>query len=396
MKNTILTLFVILFFVEIYAQQVVYVDGDGTSTNTTPELYVAGGETGLLYIEGGITVGGTSPKIINSGAIIIDGGNWENTSNTLIDITSPTNTYNNITGIVDLGTLNTIDDLFGGTVHLSNNYQEINGVFGTKFYNLSLDGIGNSIKELVNVDTEVSHQLFLNDEIFNLNDNILFVSNTNLGAISRSVGGSSGGEPLDLYGNAAKGMGSQNQFSNLVSGMITASGIGRLRRATTTGQGPYLFPLGTADHLIYRPIEIINSSQITSYYASLEYNSPNPTNFGSPAPTTINTPFYHFINCEAGNTGDELRIYSILADLNNISNGCTVAANSRFGIAQTSTVGYNAWIFEEGNAAGTGSGDMYHVTTSQYATNASGYTNNIPDFKAAYAIAYKILTGFVR
>lgn len=396
MKNSLLHLVIILSSLsfQINAQQILFVQGNGNGTDANPELSVQGG---VLYIQGGLTVTGTAPRVVNSAAIVVDGGDWENISDGELDISSPTNTYFPITGFTDLNTDFPADDLNGGTVHMSSGNQKIKGDFGTRFYNLSLDGTSTNIKLLEGVDVEVSHQLYLNDEIFALNDYTLFVSNPDLGAISRASTGSAGNEPTDLYGNTSIGMGSLNQFSDLNSGMVTATNNGRLKRATSAGEGPYFFPLGTPDNLLYRPMEIVNSSLSTNYSARLEKNTPNPFSFGIPAPTKINNEFYHLINCDGGGTGDEIRIYTLLTELLAINSDCDPTSTiTSFGVAQTSNISYSEWIFEEGEGAGPGNGDLYYVHTTQYAANAPDYMIDTGNYREAYAIAFKQLLGFVK
>lgn len=183
------------------------------------EIYIASGENVIIQ---GDFQNATNGQITNYGTLHVS-GDWEN------------NNSNN--------QVFTVND---GTVKLIGTNQAIGGSNTTRFYNLSLEGIG--IKRL-NIHTLIAGILHLNDRELATQNNFLTIQGADINAITRT------------------------------SGFISTEANGLLIR-NTNGSANWLFPMGSALHSLgYRPliIETVGSAAGT-FEVSLQ--NQNPTSAG--------------------------------------------------------------------------------------------------------------------
>ncbi len=383
------------------SQQVLFISGDDPAT---PELFIQAGQTGFVYVQGGITANNsTTPASFGTGVgtgtgrIVVNGGLFVGLFGaTPGDIINATNarfefdyTLGGTASATALsGTMPTLNgaadgiNTRGGTVHLMSGLQKFIGLSTNTtdviaFYNLSLEGT-NQDKNLENVNIETgaasgassTGTLFLHNNYLNTAGNVAWVRNTNASVagalpttglgISRDGTGSSGG---------TTGMVTLQQFAVTNAGMVTSTGQGRLRRSVTTGAvNPYLFPIGSADKVFYRPLEIIAPTSTTTYYARLELPNVNQLYAGSPAPRASNPRWFHLINSDDNAADPEFRIYGTLIDFigANPQNCSNTQIADDIGLAQTELNGNTNWGYQNGAAVIPAGGYMTYVTSVNY------------------------------
>jgi Secretion system C-terminal sorting domain len=382
-------------------QQLLFVSGKDA---TAPELFIQAGQTGFVYVQGGVTANnsttpsgfgtgvgtGTGRVVVNGGLFIglfgATPGDIVNATNARFEFdytlggtasaTALSGTMPTLTGAAD--GVNTR----GGTVHLMSGLQNFIGLNTNTtdeiaFYNLSLEG-NNQDKNLENVNIETgaaggassTGTLFLHDNYLNTVGNVAWVRNTNA-AVSGALPTTGLGISRDATGSSGSttGMVSLQQFAVTNAGMVTSTGQGRLRRSVTTGAAnPYLFPIGSADKVYYRPLEIIAPTSTTTYYARLELPNVNQLYAGSPAPRATNPRWFHLINSDDNTTDPEFRIYGTLIDFigANPQNCSNTQIASDIGLAQTELNGNTNWGYQNGAAVIPGSGYMTYVTSVNY------------------------------
>ncbi len=235
------------------AGSVIYVNG--TVNNIGDSLY----NLGHIYIAGNLENNGT----ISGNGIYEISKNWEN--NGLFRRGTSELILNNILSPIGPVTLN----------------QLLTGSVNTDFYDLTLTGSG--IKSLT-LNQTVYHFLNLNDRELALDNNTMFVVNTNPLAITRTSG----------------------FISNLDNGWLTR---------TTSLIGPYIFPMGSSQGATrFRPVEISPSVTNINVYEVGFYNhdpSANGYNFHSKDTTIclVDSLFFHRINRLTGTTPANITIY---------------------------------------------------------------------------------------
>jgi Secretion system C-terminal sorting domain len=400
-------LFAVLWFTKsIYTfaqapEQLLFISGKDASA---PALFIQAGQTGFVYVQGGITannsstpasfgtgVGTGTGKVVVNGALFI--GSFGATPGSIVNATDARFEFDYTLGgtasaTALSGTLPTLTGAVdgvnrrGGTVHLMGGTQKITGLNTNTtdeiaFYNLSLEGTNQDKNvEDVNIETGVAAAasstgtLFLHNNYLHTNGNIVWVRNRNATqtgtiptsglAITRNAAGS---------GANSVGMSSLVQYETTSNGMITSTGQGRLRRSVVSGAGnTYLFPIGSPDKSLYRPLEIIAPISTTTYYAKI--NTPNsyPTMAGTPAPREVVRTFFETINADDAVSSPQFRIYSSeteLAGAGLIS--CTLSQLLQdIGLAQSETTGDRNWGYQNGLAAAPGSGYLGYVTSVSY------------------------------
>ena len=375
-----------------YAQQVLFINGDAAN----PELYIEHGATGFLYIEGGLSAvnngiaTGTPNIVVNGGLFIFkqaaaagnEGDIVNNTSSILVfDYDRATTaTASDLTGTLPaiISASVGVSNALGGTVHLMTGTQEFKSSTsnGFRFYNLSLEGTGNNDKSITTALTPVeigvatgatgnTGKLFLSDEYFNTASNIVWVRNTSTAAIER--------DPLGDGATGTTGMLLTDQDSSVIRGMVTSSGQGRLKRSTAAGN-TYLFPVGSSNKAIYRPVAI-TSSLASNYYARIqEVNS--GTNTGTAAPTMVTSSFYALINADATGTA-QYRLYGVRRDMLSIAGNPIIASCaisdliSSLGTAQAELANGTQWGFQPASRntpLSASENFMFYATSSGFPT----------------------------
>lgn len=207
-------------------------------------LVLAGqGGYGNLHAQVLVTNTGTHIEITNGAIFYVQGGVWLQNNAT---INNDGDLY--VTTHTDPGTEDWINDasttaLTGtGTVYLSaDGPQNITGQFSTTFYDLVLDGAGNTIKSLKGVDAYVTNTLQLNDEILDVDTHVLYLLNPDPSALMRT------GPTMAPY------------TGSVTEGMVQASADVRNKGYFARVVQPanvYLFPVGYLDSNLFRPVEI--------------------------------------------------------------------------------------------------------------------------------------------
>jgi gliding motility-associated-like protein len=276
-KSRKLLFLLILSFVAFFAQ------GQYTMTNNNASVYCAAGSmvwiNGTLWNKGdslynlgeihvaGENIAANEGDLINDGKISGNGkyfiaGHWENNK------------------LFKSGTSEVIlDNTPGGIPSIVTN-QLIEGTNTTKFYDLTLTGIG--IKAIT-LDDTVTHYLTLNDRELAVDNHTLFVTNTDPLAVHRTSG----------------------FVSNLTNGWLSR---------TTGVIGPYLFPMGSSDGpMRYRPVEIKPDTNILSQFVVGFFNysgSNDGFNVDSKDNSIcmVDSLYYHKINRTFGGDGDTVDI----------------------------------------------------------------------------------------
>lgn len=225
-----------------------------------------------LYNLGEITVAGEN-IVTNEGDFMIDGKVSGNGKYYIAGLWINNNKFKCGTSEVIM------DNTPGGIPSIVAN-QLITGTNSTKFYDLTLTGVG--IKAIT-LDDTVTHYLNLNDRELAVDNHTLFVTNTDPLAIHRTSG----------------------FVSNITNGWLSR---------TTGVIGPYYFPMGSSDGVMrYRPVEIKPDTNILSQYVVGFFNY-SPTLDGDSVHLKDNTIcmvdslYYHKIDRTFGGDGDTVDI----------------------------------------------------------------------------------------
>ena len=253
--------------------------GVGLVVNDGSLIHVQAG--GLITVQGGLINqdnGANIGNIDNTGLITLT-GDWTNTSvsNAFIN-SSPGETR------------------FLGAAQL------ITGTVPTYFYNLTLMGTG--IKTMT-LDARTLGTLSLTDRELNTQANVMYVTNSAVGAVTRTGG-----------------------FNSIpVQGFVSSTGAGRLWR-NTNSTGTYLFPVGSS--LVtprYRPVEIAPASAAAQTFGVRFVNN-NPTLDGFSTSNkdanlgVINSLWYQKLNQVSGTANANITLY-----FDNVSDGVTSVPN---------------------------------------------------------------------
>jgi|GEM_PF-3066772 len=382
MKHVVTLAYILSFISLSFAQNQLFIVGDGSSNASNPELYIQGGQEGFIYVEGGVVADGTNPTIVNNGGIFIEEdsgtpGDFSNSTSSSLDISAPTPTALS-------GTLpTTLQATEGGTVHLISGDQAIignNAAATTSFHNLSLEGAGNTTKSLSNADATVNNKLYLNDEYLHTQTHRIIVANGATDAIER-----------------AGGIVIRDQSSATTGGMVVSDGNGRLVRLTNSTNS-YLFPVGLSDLSMYRPIDITPSANDSTMYEA-RMVAPTPNTNMLVDVSTVNPAYYHRINRTNVNanppTNGEIRIYTELADVTNATFGMdcdSVEFLLDLGIAQsanTSVYGDWTYVTSQGGSPITVN-NMYYINSTAYPATANvGWQNTLGDTEEGYVVVGK-------
>ena len=230
-----------------------------------------------------------SDIFISNSAIVFVAGNVENSTGNLTnngDFTINNNFVNDAT-TNGSGTIYLFGDWinnsnFSGnsTVNLQGAAQNISGSALTTFYNLNLLGTG---VKTANLNVNISNILDLTDKEFSLGDNICFIQNTDINAIT------------------------------LTTGFCSSSLNGGLSRETNT-VSDYLYPLGSnLGTLRYRPLQVKPTSTNANTFVACFVNN-DATNDGFNRTQTdtgicdINAEFYHRIERTSGTDSADVSI----------------------------------------------------------------------------------------
>ncbi len=203
-----------------------------------------------VYAQVMVTNNGTHIEITQGAVFYVKGGVWIKNGGT---INNDGQLY--VTTHSGAGTEDWINDasptaLTGtGVVYLSaDNTQFITGQFPTTFYDLVLDGNGNTVKALKGVDAYVANTLNLNDEILYVDTHVFYLLNSDPASLMR-VGATS-----------APYTGAVNE--GLVAASSANTKKGYFARVVTPGQ-TYLFPVGAStaadvgnNQDLFRPVEV--------------------------------------------------------------------------------------------------------------------------------------------
>jgi len=388
MKKTF-TLILISFISTIFikAQQTLFLNGNAAN----PELFIDHGPTGYVYVEGGISAvnnggaTGTPDVVVNGGLFIYKQGAAAGTEGDIINNTGATFIFDysraSAPTTTDLtGTLPTIVTTspgvtagLGGTVHLMTGTQELSSstTKDLTFYNLSLEGTGNTQKNIttngisVNVGAGTgaagnTGKLYLGDEYFNTNASNVWIKNTATTAIER--------DPLGDGTTGTTGMLMTDQNPAATYGMVTSTGQGRLRW-TTASSSSYLFPVGSDDMTLYRPVGIL-SADATTYSVRLNKGNANRWVMGTAAPNSTSATYYALINAEATTTtNDQFRLYGVYNDLMNVTgSNCTLAdVLPDIGAAQNEQTTAKNWGFQPGTStAPLTSGNLFYTSSTSF------------------------------
>ncbi|HEX5002799.1 MAG TPA: PKD domain-containing protein [Bacteroidia bacterium] len=241
--------------------------GSGLIVNDGSLIFIQPG--GLITVEGGIINqdnGASIGNFDNSGLVTLT-GDWTNNSSSPAYINASPGTH----------------QLLGAA-------QLITGTTPTRFNNLTLSGTG--IKTITLL-TYVEGILALNDRELATQGNILHVTNTATGAITRTGG----------------------LNSTPVQGFVSSTGAGRLRR-NTASTGTYLFPLGSSQGGAprFRPVALKPGTNAPHTYSARFVNN-DPTIDGysvflkDPTLGIINNLWYQKINRDSGNADTDVTLY---------------------------------------------------------------------------------------
>ncbi len=218
-------------------------------------------EGGFINQDNGVNIG----NIDNSGTFQLQ-GDWTNNSASNCFINSSPGTT-----------------IFGGSA------QGILGSTPTYYYNLTLLGTG--VKSQA-VDAHTEGTLALNDLELATNDYVMYVTNTAVGAITRTGG-----------------------FNSIpVQGFVSSTNNGKLWR-NTNSTGAYVYPVGSALGVArYRPVEIKPTSTVTSTFGvRFVNNDPNTQGYNravkDPSLGVINPLWYQRINKISGTTVTDIKLY---------------------------------------------------------------------------------------
>lgn len=390
-----------------FAQQQLFINGNAAN----PELYIQHGPTGFIYVEGGLSAvnnsgaTGTPDIVVNGGLFIYkqsaaagsEGDIINNTSNTLIfDYNRATTaTTTDLTGVLPVIAVTSpgVTNGLGGTVHMMTGTQEFNSptTKDITFYNLSLEGTGNTQKNIttngITINVGVSSglsgntgKLFLNDEYFNSKASNVWIRNSTNTAIER--------DPLGDGTTGTTGMLISDQNPANTYGMVTSTGQGRLRW-TTNAATSYLFPVGSDDMSLYRPVGIM-TADATSYSVRLNKGNPNRWVMGTAAPNGTSAVFYALINAEAStSTNDQIRLYGVYNDLQNVTGGvCTLTdVLPDVGMAQNEQNVAQKWGFQPATAtAPLTTNNLFYVTSVgfPFTGNISGCSSTVNTARTNY------------
>lgn len=227
------------------AQQVFY---NGASVYVEPGAHI--------YVQGGFTNQGTG-QVTHKGTITVT-GDWENNAGNNVFVPGDT-----------------------GVVVLAGTTQSIQGTTPTHFARLTL--ANNSVKSL-NVNTEVTDILDLDDCELNTNNFVLTVSNPATNAIVRTTG------------------------------YVATDSAGMLARATNSSS-VYQFPMGSSQGVTrYRPVDVApaNASANTFGVAFLNYSGNNDSafTFNAVAPACyVNDNWFHKVYRTTGSASADLTFY---------------------------------------------------------------------------------------
>lgn len=387
MQYLIMGFFLILVISFTKAQQTLFLNGNATN----PEIFIDYGPTGYVYVEGGISAvnnggaTGTPDVVVNGGLFIYMQGAAVGTEGDIINNTGATfifdytraaaPTTTDLTGTLPTIVANSpgVTAGLGGTVHLMTGTQELSSST-TKdftFYNLSLEGSGNTQKNIttngitvnVGVGTGVAGntgKLYLGDEYFNTNASNVWIKNTATTAIER--------DPLGDGTTGTTGMLMTDQNPAATYGMVTSTGQGRLRWTTASGSS-YLFPVGSDDMTLYRPVGIL-SADATTYSVRLNKGNANRWVMGTAAPNSTSATYYALINAEATTTtNDQFRLYGVYNDLMNVTgSNCTLAdVLPDIGAAQNEQTTAKNWGFQPGTStAPLTSGNLFYTSSTSF------------------------------
>jgi len=220
-----------LLFLLIFSLFALFVNGQQeTMTNNNATFYCAAGS--VVWINGSLWNKGDS--LYNLGEIYVAGENDPlNQGDLKNDGMISGNGKYYIAGhwinnnLFKCGTSEVIMDNTPGGIPSIVTDQFIQGTNSTKFYDLTLTGVG--VKEIT-LDDTVTHYLNLNDRELSVDMHTMYVTNTDPLAIHRTTGFVS------------------NRHIGLNNGWLSR---------TTGVVGPYLFPMGSSDGpMRYRPVEI--------------------------------------------------------------------------------------------------------------------------------------------
>ncbi|MBL4664787.1 MAG: PKD domain-containing protein, partial [Nitrospinaceae bacterium] len=168
-----------------------------------------------------------------------------------------------------------------GTVELTGINQSIQGTNTTRFFDLTL--LGSGTKQM-DIDAEVEGTLSLNDRELSTQTNTMFVTNTNVNAVTRSSG----------------------FVSSLVNGSLSRD---------LSGTSTYLFPVGSnLGTTRYRPVEVTPiTANAHTYTVRLANNDPDNDGLNrsnkEPSLSAINPLYYHKVNRTAGSDPADVALF---------------------------------------------------------------------------------------
>ncbi|OQB64749.1 MAG: PKD domain protein [Bacteroidetes bacterium ADurb.Bin141] len=241
--------------------------GTGLIVNDGSLIYLQAGA--VMHVEGGVINQDNLSNI----------GTWDNRGQIRIQ----GDWTNNSTG-------NAFINSSPGEVELFGANQTIRGTTPTYFYNLTLTGTGIKTQ---NVDARVEGTLNLNNRELATQGNVMYVTNTSPGAITRT--------------------GALN--STPVQGFVSSTGTGRLWRNTASVSN-YLFPVGSSvPPARFRPVSIRPlSASANTFGVRMVNNDPNTDGFNralrDPLLGPINPGWYQKINHVSGTSFAEFSLYA--------------------------------------------------------------------------------------
>jgi gliding motility-associated-like protein len=162
---------------------------------------------------------------------------------------------------------NACDSTYAGIVRFTGDNQELNGIYPTHFYYLSLENTGIKTAQ---VDQNAYGKLLLNDRELAVNSHTVFVKNSNINSV------------------------------NNTTGFVSSTDDGGLQRDMNQ-LGAYLFPLGSSiTGTLYRPIVVNTKDNIYQVYkAGLSNNDASSDGYDREIKErficTINNLYYHRI-----------------------------------------------------------------------------------------------------
>ena len=252
----------------------------------------------------GLIVNDGSLIYLEPGALIYDEGGFINQDNGV-----------NIGNIDNSGTFQLLGDWTNnsasncfinsspGTTIMSGGAQGILGSTPTYYYNLTLQGTG--VKSQA-VDARTEGTLSLTDRELATNAYVMYVTNTAVGAITRTGGFS----------------------STPVQGFVSSTGVGKLWR-NTNSTGSYLFPVGsTVGSPRFRPVEIKPTSASASTFGiRFVNNDPNAQGYNralkDPSLGVINPLWYQRVTRISGTAVTDIKLY-----YDNVADGVTSFATN--------------------------------------------------------------------